>query len=120
MVALILLCCCLKRRKNKNNENNTNDNDEYSNEFKQTKKTNASNCIAGAGAGAGALALAAGAGAIVATSSNESIKDESTMNVFKLEHNYSKSSSSLTQVETSSSESFYDTHENTPIRNLMR
>ena len=37
------------------------------------------------------------------------------MNVFKLEHNYSKSSSSLTQVETSSSESFYDTHENTPI-----
>lgn len=118
VAALILLCCCLKRRKNKNNENNTNDNDEYSNEFKQPRKPMPPiNGIAGAGAGAGAgaLALAAGAGAIVATSSNESIKDESTMNVFKLEHNYSKSSSSLTQVETSSSESFYDTHENTPI-----
>ena len=108
VAALILLCCCFKRRKNKGK--GTDDNDEYPND---SRKPIPANGVATGVAGAGAMA---GAGAaVIATSSNESIKDESTMNVLKLEHNYSKSSSSLTQVETSSTESFYDTHENTPI-----
>ena len=92
--ALILLCCCMKRRKNKDADNNTNDHEK---EF--TPRGNKMNS------------------GIPAIDSEESlVKDKSEVNFMKLEHaNRSHSSSSLTQVESSSSESYYDANENGPI-----
>lgn len=101
LTALILLCCCIKRRKNKDsNDNNNSNNDDHEKEFiPRGNKTTVSPT------------------GIPAINSEESlVKDKSEMNVMKLEHiNRSHSSSSLTQVESSSADSFYDANENAPI-----
>ncbi|RCK54775.1 Axial budding pattern protein 2 [Candida viswanathii] len=99
LTALILLCCCMRRRKNKNSKDDGN-NDDHEKEYIPSGNKGAPSPTG-----------------IPAIRSDESlVKDKSEINVMKLEHaNQSHSSSSLTQVESSSTDSFYDADENAPI-----
>ncbi|EMG48255.1 hypothetical protein G210_1189, partial [Candida maltosa Xu316] len=95
LAAIIFFCCCFKRRKNKKDSQKAADDNEKDT-FNPRKPA--------------PVPLG-----LPLVGSQESLKDRSQVNVMKLEHNRSSSSNSLTQVETSSVESYYETHENTPI-----
>ncbi|RCK66906.1 Axial budding pattern protein 2 [Candida viswanathii] len=99
LTALVLLCCCMRRRKNKNSKDDGNS-DDHEKEYIPSGNKGAPSPT----------------GIPVIRSDESLVKDKSEVNVMKLEHaNQSHSSSSLTQVESSSTDSFYDADENAPI-----
>ena len=109
VAALIIFCCCYKRRKSK----------QESDDEKGTVSSNTT-LVPGGGTGGGIKGAAAAGGvaggvAAAATATGASTfpidpKNESQVNLMKLEGiSANSSSSSLTHVDTN--ESFYDTHE---------